>query len=470
MKNKFSHFYNTPHIDDTKLKQIWKSEDTIFIFDTNTLLDLYRYRKETQNEFFKQLENIKSNIWMPYHVGLEFHNNRLKVIKQNKDKNKEIDSLKDLFNIDLKKLSTFQDKYKKADHPDLYEKIEELKNTLKVKKEEADTLIKSAKEQMKEILSTDSKLEPHFLTHKDKIVEKLSNLFTQDKIGDNLYNSQEKIDSLFNTAKQRWAYELPPGYLDYNEKKDKCFFYGNLKYYSALGDLIIFKEIINISSNKKNILFISNDVKSDWKMNIDYEGKKDLGVRPELRSELMDQHKHILYFEILTTEQFIEKANFITGDTPDKEVMQDVKHSRNKLFYDEQLPIWINKHISDTQTSSIQQQDVLFNSPKPHIHKEQTQDLNKMLRKFQQQIDFIYKEIGILENELQDCTINIELLALNHRATQHLTEYDKDLMRLELENKKESIQQTIALKHQQCISLDRKISSIIQNYNTFNNN
>lgn len=451
MKSKFSNFYSNQTIDNTELKRIWSSKDTIFIFDTNTLLDLYRYRKETQNEFFKQLENIKSNIWMPYHVGLEFHNNRLKVIKQNKDKNKEIDSLKDLFNIDLKQLSTFQDKYKKADHPDLYEKIEELKNTLKVKKKEADTLIESAKEQMKEILSTDSKLEPNFLAHKDKIVEKISYIFSEDKIGNNLYNSQEKLDNLFETAKQRWSKEIPPGYIDYIEKKDKHFFYDSLKYYNSLGDLIIFNEIIHISSNKKHILFISNDSKSDWKMNIDYEGQKDLGIRPELRNELMHHNPNVMLFEILTTEQFIEKANLVTGDTIGQGIIQDIKQKEVKI--NTQSFVAIEGYNTELK-KFVSLQDKIANIEE-FIH-----NLNIQKENIYIEIQSINIDIENSKSKLQDLD---EILNNTFDTQKAMAIHLKQIDFIDLIEKKET---ELNLLNKKRLSLERRIQSLTKEYLT----
>lgn len=402
MQNKFQNFYTNSFPSDEQIKKIWKSKDTIFIFDTNTLLDLYRYRKETQNEFFKQIEKIKSNIWMPYHVGLEFHNNRIKVIKQNKDKKKEIDLLKDIVSIDFKQLSTLQDKYKKTEHPDLYEKIENLKNTLKEHKKEIDKIIETSKKEMKDLLSTDSNFEPHFLAHKDKIIEQISTFFIDNKIGHNLYDSQEKIDTLFQSAQQRWINEIPPGYLDYQEKKDKSFCYDNLKYYNALGDLIIFNEIINISLEQrhiKNILFISNDIKSDWKINIEYEGKKDLGIRPELRNELTSKNKAIEVFEILTTEQFIEKANKITGDIVDQEIIQDVKYSRNNTIdiYRDILPTYRtelcdkfyikNKFIQEDESSNLAFKLISLTTQLHSLHHQHQKIISKLEKHTNQLVD-----------------------------------------------------------------------------------
>ncbi|WP_066163847.1 PIN-like domain-containing protein [Aliarcobacter cryaerophilus] len=81
MENLFKGFHETS--DDT-LTNIWKNQSTLFVFDTNVLLNLYRYGEHTRQDFFKVLNNIE-NIWIPYHVGLEYQRNRINVIKNEKN-------------------------------------------------------------------------------------------------------------------------------------------------------------------------------------------------------------------------------------------------------------------------------------------------------------------------------------------------------------------------------------------------
>lgn len=57
MKKKLSEFYP---IDEKVITKIWES--AIFVFDTNTLLHLYRYSKNTRNDFMQVLQNIKNSL------------------------------------------------------------------------------------------------------------------------------------------------------------------------------------------------------------------------------------------------------------------------------------------------------------------------------------------------------------------------------------------------------------------------
>lgn len=91
MKDLFKGYRQT-NLSKQEYKKIW-SEAT-FIFDTNVLLNLYRYTVETRNSFLDIMEKIKDRIWIPYHVGLEFHRNRSDVIiTHNQDFKKSQDTL-----------------------------------------------------------------------------------------------------------------------------------------------------------------------------------------------------------------------------------------------------------------------------------------------------------------------------------------------------------------------------------------
>jgi PIN like domain len=68
------------HLSEQDYSRIWKQ--ALFVFDTNVLLNLYRYRPDACNELFKVLEKLSERIWIPHHVALEFQRNRLIVIAE----------------------------------------------------------------------------------------------------------------------------------------------------------------------------------------------------------------------------------------------------------------------------------------------------------------------------------------------------------------------------------------------------
>ena len=95
MKDFFKGFYNPT---DELLEEAWGSDGTLFVFDTNVLLNLYGYAEQTRDDFFDLLDSLGDKIWVPFHVGLEYQRRRLEVIRDEKAIfNKINDNLHNLF-------------------------------------------------------------------------------------------------------------------------------------------------------------------------------------------------------------------------------------------------------------------------------------------------------------------------------------------------------------------------------------
>ena len=85
MKDKFIGFYRP---SEEEFVDIWKN--CIFIFDANVLLNLYRYPKETKEEFIRVIEGIVERVWLPHQAALEYQRNRLTVIAEQINKYSEV--------------------------------------------------------------------------------------------------------------------------------------------------------------------------------------------------------------------------------------------------------------------------------------------------------------------------------------------------------------------------------------------
>ena len=77
MKNKIFEY-----IEPTTAEKAELWNNAVFVFDTNALLNLYRYSKNTRNEVISALEENKEKIWIPYQVAYEFMKNRCDVINE----------------------------------------------------------------------------------------------------------------------------------------------------------------------------------------------------------------------------------------------------------------------------------------------------------------------------------------------------------------------------------------------------
>jgi len=109
---------------DQEFQQLWKN--CFFVFDTNTLLNMYRYSRTTVDAYFDVLNELKKKkqLWIPYQVGYEFYENRINVISEYEKSYDEILSILE------KAKSDIEAKYK--DHPflNLYEIKEEMSKGL----------------------------------------------------------------------------------------------------------------------------------------------------------------------------------------------------------------------------------------------------------------------------------------------------------------------------------------------------
>ncbi len=285
LQKTFKEFYSPDY------ETLWNS--CIFVFDTNVLLNLYRYGEETKNAFLKVLEKIGNKKWIPYQVGYEYHKNRLEVIheiKNNSQKTKDdveksAKNIQDVFSI-IKKQNSFSNK----DETTLDNCIANIK---------------------KLVAKYSKKSEEKFnnLKDNDSIQEQLVRLF-DSKIGKN-YTS-ENLALLYKKAQERFEKKIPPGFCD--DKKS-----GNDKY----SDFIVWQQILDYAKEKTtSIIFVTADEKEDWW----HICKGEKRCSPTLKKEFFDHVKKD--FHMYTPEQFINEAkNFYNLNYSD-EIIEEVKQTK----------------------------------------------------------------------------------------------------------------------------------------------
>ena len=54
-------------------KEKLTEENTIIVFDTNSLLNVFRFTPEASKKYFEIVQSIQDKIYIPYLVALEFH-------------------------------------------------------------------------------------------------------------------------------------------------------------------------------------------------------------------------------------------------------------------------------------------------------------------------------------------------------------------------------------------------------------
>jgi hypothetical protein len=387
MKELFKGFY-TP--SDTKIKEIWSENKTLFVFDTNVLLNLYSYTETTRNDFFQIIDKISDRVWIPYHVGLEYQRNRLGIMRNEKNifgnMNIYLENIEK--NIVTNKLQELKLNQRL---PELHEKTNELHKNI-------NKLIKDFK---KEVVKWDKK-QP-CVRSSDSIRKKIDTLFNE-KVG-TIPTDQKWLDRIYEEGNNRYAKKIPPGYEDEKEKKDDDdFFYSELRYVPMYGDLIIWNQIIEKAKNEDidSLIFITDDAKEDWWYILNSNGKKEIGARAELRDEIF-RNSNISSFELLRTTDFLKNGQDYLKLSVNEESIKEAKTSfeNKRTKYNLQVNTTILDEIkkltekNKTTTSSLVSQylqDYLYTQNNNSLLNKEKDYYNSIMNKAEEQVEEKTKE------------------------------------------------------------------------------
>ena len=286
---------NSNQID---FQKIWK--EGLFIFDSNVLLDLYRLPESAKNDLLTVLrnENFNNRIWIGFQVIMEFLNNRLTVIGDQKNmfsKIKilteklitEIDDLSTTYKTEIEKIKLTQ--RHSLINPEEYITTDNLKKT-------TDVYITF----LKHLEDLESK--QNDVNDTDEIKELIINIFN-NKIGESF--DKHNLDLIYKDGTKRYESKIPPGFMDI--KKEGSYFFEDKEYVRKFGDLILWKEIIKLSIDKKlkYVVLVTGDVKEDW-----WEEKrgKKIGARKELLNEIYTHCPELDVFHLYNTSTFLKFA------------------------------------------------------------------------------------------------------------------------------------------------------------------
>ncbi|MEZ4735584.1 MAG: PIN-like domain-containing protein [Caldilineaceae bacterium] len=308
----------------TELEELWNN--CVFVFDTNVLLDLHRYSSRTSSEFLDVLEKISKRVWLPHQVGLEYQENRLTVIAEQKQRyDKAIKVLDDTVSALEEGLSQLNLKksHSPVDPRSTIKKVKSVLGEFRVKLEEI------------------REYQPN-VSDEDVIRSRLDIIFN-DKVGVPP-SSQQELDQIYIEGKQRQEKKIPPGYMDQgkgkssheSEKKKESFFYNGLLYRKEFGDLIIWSQIIQeflSRKDSKQIIFVTSDNKEDWWWKFD---GKVIGPRYELVQEILLKTPVTLFY-MYNAEQFLLHArNYLSAKISQDSIDQVRDIAQQKLS---------NKHL-----------------------------------------------------------------------------------------------------------------------------
>lgn len=301
MRAQFPQYYQFTEAEFSQLL-----DDCTFVFDANVLLNLYRYPQATREDFLTILKKLAADkrIWLPFQAALEFQDNRLSVIADQKNKfskvRKIIEESKDQLKVKLDDLQL------RKRHPSI----------------DPDTLLKRIDRAFKDYLAKLDGLESGQpdVHQDDRIRTQVDDIFTPF-LGQGL--SKEDLGKIQEEGEKRYKVEQPPGYKDVAEKKESVRFHRDLAIKRKFGDLIVWKEIIAFAkqAKPKGVVFITDDSKEDWWLEV---GGKSIGPRPDLVSEFHHE-TGLLNFYAYNSERFMQVMSERLHITIRPESIQDVK-------------------------------------------------------------------------------------------------------------------------------------------------
>lgn len=313
MKGLFPQYDHSNNVD---FSETWRS--ALFVFDTNILLNLYRYQESTREELLNVIEKLSDRIWLPHHVALEFQRNRLTVIagqsKRFTDIRRVIENAKANLSKEIHNLQLKQ-RHALINPEPLMSGFEDLtKNFL----EELDYL-----QEAQQTLTAPAPLKLRIETLFDK------------KVGASFQNQQE-IDKTNKEAEDRYKIQIPPGYKDENKDKNAQdeFSHNGLIYKRKYGDYIVWTQLLAkaCTYETKKLIFITDDAKEDWWSQIELDGTKTIGPRVELIEEAFRIGK-LDTFLMYKPEAFLSFAKeFLEAKISDEtlEEVRDVSSANKK--------------------------------------------------------------------------------------------------------------------------------------------
>lgn len=307
MNNIFRGFYMPK---EKEIQEMWGNEKTLFIFDTNTILNLYRCEEQTKDDILSIMRQLGNKSWLPFQVYLEYQRNRIKVISQSIS---SLDALKKSMqsSINMTDNALSKSQVRKNLNTNLSNELSALKLSLSTQVEDFITNHLTPRIEAKKNLSAH-----------DSIRKEIDNI-----IGNNHGHSptQDEITKINAEGKERYENNIPPGYMDAKNKEGLRYFFDGVEFKGEYGDLYLWKEIINKSKELKdyNIIFITDDSKKDWWYIHD---DQTIGPSEYLQTEIY-QNTEIASFRILTQSNFLYEANkYIKGSKIKESTVKEIEN------------------------------------------------------------------------------------------------------------------------------------------------
>ena len=279
MKDQFPGFTKK---SNKELSELW--ENGLITIDTNVLLDLYRYSKDTRDAILSLIKKLDNKIFFTYQSILEYNKNRYEVISEQEK----------TYKLFVEKIDQIDNELSAKNHPPfLSTKLHNsLSKVFGAVKDEVNSNIISI-----QLMETDDEI---YNSLNDIIAGKIIKKF-----------SEKELLEIYKEGKSRYEKKIPPGYMD-NKKPE----------HEKYGDLILWKEILQKSSEeKKPIIFISNEKKEDWIWKL--KNGKTIGPRQELIEEMVEQNG--MDFHLYSSSHFLKYGQEYLNQKINEDALEEME-------------------------------------------------------------------------------------------------------------------------------------------------
>ncbi|MGW0787575.1 PIN-like domain-containing protein [Streptomyces sp. NPDC002911] len=247
---------NSTHEDAPGREQFF-TRGTV-VLDTNVLLSLYEYTPQAREQVFGALRSVHQQLWLPHQVGLEFVQNRHRIIVGRK---KALDEASKALRKKMSDARTAIADARKLVQDLLirYAQDYNAKEELDVKI--SDSAITDIHAEWNEILVDhikqlkDYDLAISSVDRNDPVLSQVAELFNDRIAGPP--DPAEIRRRVEEAASYRFPNRIPPGFSD--EGKQTAL--------SSSGDYLLWEETITHMASapeRSHLLFVSNDTKEDW--------------------------------------------------------------------------------------------------------------------------------------------------------------------------------------------------------------
>lgn len=344
MRKSFPGYYRPT---ESEFKELW--DKCIFVFDTNVLLNLYRYPQVARDDLINIMEKVSDRIWIPHQVALEFQENRLGRIAEQIKKYTEIET-------DLKKsMSDLEEQSRKLERRHSRIVMDDFLNKLRGPFTEFLSELDNLKKQQPKVADP------------DEIRDKIDEIY-RGKVGP--APSQEELNEIYTEGENRYKKRIPPGFVDPKKKNLKEekeeYFQRDLVFRRKYGDLILWKEMLKETKEKglRNIIFITDDSTEDWWWKFDSEGEKIIGPHPNLIEEISSKGG-VSYFYMYNTERFMHYAKkHLAAEVKDESIQQvrelaelmrdpDFPYAAGQIMAEEAVSDWLYKTFDPKDSVTI---------------------------------------------------------------------------------------------------------------------